>query len=80
MSRDGIALEAGRLRHRSQCKGRTNLGPPLTFMHTYMCGGRYRCAIPAPTLIILQVDLVHHFINATCITLLLVQLCCVTAH
>jgi hypothetical protein len=35
---------------------------------------------PPPTLIILQVDLVHHFINATCITLLLVQLYCVTTH
>jgi hypothetical protein len=34
------------------------------------CGGRYLCAIP-PTLIILQVDLVHHFINATIITLIL---------
>jgi hypothetical protein len=30
--------------------------------------------------LILQVDLVHHFINATYITLLLVQLYCVTPH
>jgi hypothetical protein len=38
--------------------------------------GRYRCAIyrwaiPPPTLIILRVDLVHHFINTTSITLIL---------
>jgi hypothetical protein len=43
-------------------------------------GGGYRFAIPTPTKITLQVDLVLHFINATCITLLLVQLYCVTAY
>jgi hypothetical protein len=41
--------------------------------HQYV-GERYRRAICGPTLIILQVDFVHHFINATCITLFLVQL------
>jgi hypothetical protein len=36
-----------------------------------LVGVRYRFAIPASTLIVLLVDLVHHFIDATCITLLL---------